>query len=889
MRLALAAVLCALTASAAGPLEFFETDVRPILAEHCFACHTQTKMGGLAMTSREALLEGGASGPAVEPKAPERSLLIQAVRYDHERLKMPPAGKLSEEQIGALVRWVDNGAVWPAETAAATAGDDFEVTDEHRRYWAFQPVRKPTPPHGADGETPIDRFLLDRLRKEGIKPAGAADKRTLLRRAYFDLTGLPPTPEQADAFQADDSPEAFAKVVDSLLASPHYGERWGRHWLDVARYSDDRLNSTQDEPFANAFRFRDWVIAAFNADMPYDLFVKAQIAGDLLTDEDLRGRMREDVIGGLSFYGLSPKFQDDRIDVLGRGMLGLTLACAQCHDHKFDPIPTEDYYALLGVFNSTETAEHALAPEPVVAEYTAKRKAADDAKAELDGYLKNQALQLVDIFAAQTERFLLAAWRVSGPEGASAADAAAEAGVDQETLERWVEYLGGPMRDQPLLDEWQALLAAAGPKDEVERFAREAQELIVDTIAEKKRVDKENELRLGGDMSAGKAARTELLSLERDRYFLWRDIASPQGRKLPVKADSGVLYYEGKEITRFLDGLWKRHVETTRERVEALEKQVPEKYPFYHVIKDVDEPRNEHVHIRGSADNLGDEVPRRFLTVLADEPKPFEQGSGRLELARLTASAENPLTARVMANRVWAWHFGRGIVGTPSNFGQMGERPTHPELLDYLAARLVESGWSLKALHREIMLSAAYARAAANDSHADRIDAENRLLWRANRRRLDVESLRDGMLFVSGRLDLEAGGPPHPLNEAENRRRTVYGFVSRRRLDAELGLFDFPNPNNTSPRRIATDTPLQGLYFLNSPFVEQQAEALADRVAAEAGDAPKDRIERLYRLLFGRRPTKREANLTSEFVTAGGSWPRLAQTLLTSNEFLYAP
>ncbi len=369
MRAVLLAILCVGLASAKDPVEFFETQVRPLLAENCFACHTQSKMGGLEMTSREALLRGGNSGPAVEPKAPERSLLIQAVRYEHERIKMPPAGKLSDEQIAALVRWVDEGAVWP-ESAAAAAPKKLKITDEQRRYWAFQPIAKPTPPDAAGAVTPIDRFVLARLAKEGVKPAAPVDKRTLLRRAYFDLIGLPPTPDQVDAFLADDSPQAFARVVDELLASPRYGERWGRHWLDVARYSDDRLNSTEDEPYPNAFRYRDWVIQAFNDDMPYDLFVKAQIAGDQLTEQDLHGRTRKDVIGGLSFYGLSPNFQDDRIDVLGRGMMGLTIACAQCHDHKFDPIPTEDYYSLLGVFNSTETSEYPLAPKEVVEQYT---------------------------------------------------------------------------------------------------------------------------------------------------------------------------------------------------------------------------------------------------------------------------------------------------------------------------------------------------------------------------------------------------------------------------------------------------------------------------------------------------------------------------------------
>ena len=363
MRVLLCLVLILpLAAPAAEPAEFFETEVRPLLSVKCFACHTQTKMGGLEMVSRAALLKGGNSGPAVEPRAPERSLLIRAVRYRADRLKMPPTERLSPEQVKILTKWVEDGAVWPESPVKNRSGANgkFLITNEHRKFWAFRPVGKDEPPPG-DG-TAIDRFVDAKLTEAGLEPTPPTDRRTLLRRVYYDLIGLPPTPEEVAAFQADDSPQAFAYVVNRLLADWRYGERWGRHWLDVARYSDDRLNSTHDEPYPNAFRYRDWVIRAFNDDMPYDLFIKAQLAGDQLSEDERGGRTGEELIGGLGMFALSPKFQDDRIDLTGRGLLGLTIGCAQCHDHKFDPIPTEDYYALLGIFNSTQVGEHPLAP-----------------------------------------------------------------------------------------------------------------------------------------------------------------------------------------------------------------------------------------------------------------------------------------------------------------------------------------------------------------------------------------------------------------------------------------------------------------------------------------------------------------------------------------------
>ena len=866
--------------SGSAAVEFFETKVRPVLAENCFACHTSTKLGGLEMSSRDALIKGGNSGPAIEPGHPERSLLLKAVSHTHERLKMPPQGKLSEERIEDLTAWIRAGAVWP-DVPKAQKGDGFQVTEEQRRFWAFQPVRKPEPPavRAKAAKTPIDRFILAKLEEQALDPAPPADKRTLLRRAYLDLIGLPPTPDQVRSFLDDNSPRAFAAVVDELLASPRYGERWGRYWLDVARYSDDKLNSTQMEPYPNAYRYRDWVIKAFNDDMPYDLFVKAQIAGDFL-----EGGKNPDLVSGLAFYGLSPQFQDDRIDVTGRGFLGLTVQCAQCHDHKFDPIPTEDYYALLGVFNSSKIDEFPLADEKVVAEYEKRQKAIAHERKQLDSFLGTQTNQLAEVLAGNTASYLEAVWNVLGPRKRDMGEVAREFFLDEETLDRWVKYLGHSPRDQPLLDRFDSFLTDDSP-EKLRPWAAEMETLVLDVLREKRRIDKENEIRLGGEDTVSKRDEVEMLSLERDRHFLWRDIGSGQAFELPVKFEHGILYYSGEEIDRFLPGVWRDHADRLRAKIKQLEDALPRKYPFLHVVHDKDEPKNEHVHIRGSKDNLGAEVPRRFLTILGGQP--LRTGSGRLDLAEAIASPSNPLTARVMVNRIWLQHFGRGLVNTPSNFGQMGERPSHPELLDYLAARFVESGWSIKAMHREMMLSAAYARSSSGIEKNEQVDSDNRLLWRANRRRLDVEALRDTLLNVAGNLDLTPGGEPSLVSDAANHRRTVYAYVSRRKLDKSLGLFDFPNPNQTSPQRIDTNTPLQGLFFLNSEFVMRQAERLSDRLLEETGPDDAARIGRAYWLVYGRAPTRQELAIGREYLKSEDAWPSYTQALLSSNEFLY--
>jgi mono/diheme cytochrome c family protein len=702
-------------------VEFFEKAVRPLLAEKCFMCHGPEKQkAGLRLDARAALLEGGESGPAIVSGQPDQSLLIKAVRHSAD-LKMPPKGdKLSDEQTSALAAWIKMGAPWPkAVETRPIAKSTFKVTPEDRAFWSFQPVKEPPVPAPQDNggaKTAIDRFILAKLGEKGLRAVAAADKRTLIRRAYFDLIGLPPAVEDVEAFLADQSPDAFAKVVDKLLGSQHYGERWARHWLDVARYGEDQAHTFEARKYPDGFRYRDWVVKAFNADMPYDRFVTEQIAGDLLD-----GPGRADRFAAPGFFALGPVYYgkaladelDDRVDTLTRGFLGLTVACARCHDHKFDPIPTIDYYSLAGIFSSTNYKEYVITP---------------------DGEIDEKAISL--------------------------------------------------------------------PNDQMKK-------------------------------------------------------------------------------------------------VKDKDKKAEPRRPAVHSLTEGKVIANAKVNIRGNPMNLGEEAPRRFLTILAkDTPPPFANGSGRLELARAIASPENPLTARVIVNRIWAHHFGRGIVSTPSNFGHLGERPTHPELLDYLASRFMANGWSIKQLHRDIMLSATYQSSSTADAENAKVDPDNHYLWRANRRKLDVEVWRDAMLAVAGNLDAKLGGPPLDLSAAANNRRTLYGAVSRHNLDPLLRLFDFPDPNLTGDRRAVTIVPLQQLFVLNGDFMIQQAKALATRLTADPTESDADRIGRAFQMLYGRPASKREIELGTEFLSTASlgdgalsdpltPWQRYAQALLGTNEFAF--
>lgn len=759
---------CAADAADAAQAEYFERRIRPLLAEHCNACHSKksgAENGELVLETIAGIAAGGSRGPVLSPGKPDESLLMQALRYSAEDLQMPPEGKLPDRELHLVEEWIRQGAVLPeyhAEAAAdgeAAAGIDFGAG---RRFWAFQPLQRPRLPktaHASWVRRPLDAFVFRELQAAALTPSAAADRRTFLRRLTFDLTGLPPTPDELDAFARDPAPDAELRVVQRLLNSPAYGERWGRFWLDLARYTDTTaawLAST-----AQAWLYRDWVVTALNQNRPIDEFIRLQLAADFAPDappEDL---------AALGFLGLSPNYWkelrlapdliervvadewDERIDTVSRTFLGLTVSCARCHDHKFDPISMEDYYALAGVFASCQLAERPLLPDSLVQTVDA----AQQRVAELESRLQ----------------------KMDDKQSAAAA-----------RLREQIEEIRGTT---PQIDAPRA------------NVVREASVFV-----------------------------------------------------LP----------EGDERTR---------------------------------LEYRDEPRNVALFRRGNPSNPGAVVPRRFLQVLSTSPEPFQNGSGRGELAEALLTEARALTARVFVNRIWEQHFGTGLVRTLSNFGTQGDRPSHPELLEYLAAEFLAHGWDLKWLHREIVLSATYRQASVLRDDAYAVDPENRLLWRMTRRRLDVEMWRDAMLAAAGSLDRTLGGPAEPLDDVRHSRRTLYGRVARRDLNQMLRLYDFPEPTAHSPHRAVTTTPLQQLYMFNSPFVERQAAALAQRV--QSLPDTRTRIDRCYELLFARLPTaaEMEAGLTflqdADTSESGSSeaglarWTTYTHALLGLNEFLF--
>ena len=886
--------------------DFFESRIRPILAANCFDCHTTDKKGGLRLDSREAILEGGESGPAMVPGKPDDSLMIQAVRQIAGAPKMPYGrAKLKAEDIDALAEWVRSGAPWPASATTAAnpapvASHRPAITAEQRGFWSFQPLARTVVPTVRDAgwaRNDVDRFVLARLEREGLRPVAPADKLTLIRRATLDLTGLPPTPEEVDAFLKDSSPTAFAKVVDRLLASPQYGEAWGRLWLDVARYGEDDYRSLDPKgrgynPYPNAYLYRDWVVRAFNDDLPYDQFVRAQLADDLVDDGS---RVRN--LPALGFLGLGPWYYDngaveithadernDRVDVVGRGLLGLTVACARCHDHKYDPIPTSDYYAMAGVFLNTEYHEYPLAPKAVVDEYKADAKKIEKKEELLDDYLEKESDQLAETLVFQASKYMQAAWQVTGEPKKDKARLIEAEKLDYELFDRWLRFLEKPPAFYPYLVPWQTMIKRGGTKAEAKTLADDFQATLVDVLLASKAIKEENDvIRAKALPSTKKKERAnlpnefitnddfcpgcglELKSLPAEQNSLWTDVFQRDLNSAPVPGQDpkpALLAFSGWGLERQLGADQRTLIQALRDDIDAMAKALPEKYAYVHGVQDAATIAQPRINLRGSPYRLGDEVPRGFLTVLSgDEPRAFTQGSGRLQLA--DAILEQPIAMRVIVNRIWKGHFGTGIVDTPSNFGVTGERPTNPELIDYLARYFVDHKLSIKALHREIMLSATYQLGTATVAANMEKDAGNRLYWRANERRMTAEQIRDSVLFVAGTLDTKMGGPSAPLTPYDT-RRTIYGRVSRYKLDEYLQLFDFPSASQSAEKRFSTNVPLQRLFFMNSDFMQQQAEHLAERVAAEPTDEA--RIQKAYRLIFGRAATPAEVAAGREFL-----------------------
>jgi hypothetical protein len=775
----------------AEQVAFFEKKIRPVLIEHCYKCHAadaEKVKGGLLLDTREGSLKGGDTGPAVVPGDVAKSLLIKAIRYKDESVQMPPKGKLPDAVVADFERWVKAGAADPRD-AAASGGRKPPVKSEidiekGRQFWAYQPPKKSSPPAVKDAAWPksdVDRFLLAGLEAKGLRPVADADERALVRRLYLDLIGLPPTPEQADDFVNDSSPGAIEKVVDRLLASPHFGERWGRHWLDVARFAES-TGKTVNVTYPHAWRYRDYVIAAYNADKPFDLFVKEQLAGDLLPAKDDADKAENVIATGFLAVGtkalnernrlqFDSDVADEQIDTFSQAFLGLTAACARCHDHKFDPIPQRDYYALAGVFKSTETC-----------------------------------YGTIRFVQSQRPASLIPLPKGTAPDSGEKLTAA-----ERKRTEEQIAALQKNLGDDPV-----------------------------------------RRLLLNGQVS-----------LLRGRLDSFDAAGNPKAVAMGA-----------------------------RDRFRA---------------------QDSPVYARGEVDKPGEVVPRGVLQVVGTSPPKVTRGSGRRELADWVASPGNPLTARVYVNRVWLHLFGRGLVPTPDNFGTSGLPPANQPLLDTLAVSFMDDGWSTKKLIRKLVLSRAYQLSARFDERSHTADPDNALVWRMTPGRLDAETIRDAMLFVSGKLAttpprgsaaaragdgpavaLQPRGPFGVKFDSDDSHRSVYLPVVRDNLPEALALFDAADPSMVSGERANTTVPAQALFLMNNPFVLKQAEAAADRLKSTGG-TDSDKVRRAYRLFFGRPATDPEVLAAEAFLTKYSAtktrakaepWAALCQAMFASAEFL---
>jgi hypothetical protein len=959
--MALASLLSLSARSAADDnIEFFEKRIRSILAERCEACHSTAKgktKGGLALDTRDGWRKGGDSGSPIVPGKPDESLLIQAVNYANGDLQMPPqekGGKLPNHEIRLLQEWVERGAPDPRTAAGRKGGISL---DETRRWWAFQPVRTTPPPTVKEATWPrtqIDHYVLAELEQRGIRHAAPADKRALLRRATFDLTGLPPAPDDLQAFLADNSDGAFEQVVDRLLASPEYGPRWARHWLDVVRYADyhdgnPKTRTVSCDPL-QAWRYRDWVVEAFNRDLPFDQFIVHQIAGDLLPDPE-GGEFYADGLVATTFLSngswdrgdadkekMVSDMVDDNIDTVGKAFLGLTLGCARCHDHKFDPISQEDYYALAGVFYSTRILKE-LGTKG--GEYTLNRvplmtSAALASRAQQEQRLATVIARLEELDSRQRFLELTAGGQVlvptefmsaSGATGTIAPDASVTVSGtlarDTYTVKAIVPE-GIKIRIVRLEALSDAGLPARGPgrADDgnfvlsrlTAAFTPAGSEAPIPIKLVSARADFEQSgfaigSVLDDNLEKGWAVHPAEGRDHVAAFEIAEDVEIPAGATLTFTIDQQ--HADSHSLGKFrftaANALASATPQNTAERQglvvdrDELQKELSSPVPLAEAAAEGGTPgglfpgiQDVPIHIRGSYTRLGAIVPRRMPSYFAGENQPaIAHGSGRRELAAWIASAQNQLTARVIVNRVWQWHFGAGLVRTPNNFGLLSEPPSHPALLEWLAARFVEDGWSLKRLHRRIMLSAVYRQSSAVPRLQFTADPENRWLGRFAARRLEAEAIRDAMIFSSGRLDPTPRGPAS--DDLAIARRSLYVQTARWDRGSFAMLFDAANPDASDEKRNVSTVAPQALFLLNDSFTQGQAGHLAERLIRDVpGDSPNfetKRIQLAYDLLFSRPPTIDELSVSRQLLgqtpPSDAAWADLAHVLLCSNEFVY--
>jgi hypothetical protein len=837
-------------------------------------------------------------------------LLIQAVRHTRADLKMPRKGKLSPAMIRDLERWVALGAPDPrAEPIVPAAAIDF---GKARKHWAYQPIRKPAVPSVKDStraQSPIDAFILAKLETQGLSLSPPAEPRVLLRRMYFDLIGLPPQPEEVDDFLAEwrknsspaDRHKAVANVVDRLLASPHYGERWGRHWLDVARFADTKdgvLMFGDDRIRPYAYTYRDYVIRAFNEDMPYDRFIQDQLAADLIEPKVEPWRL-----AAMGFLTLGRMYDnnvhdviDDRIDTMSRGLLGLTVSCARCHDHKYDAIPTADYYSLYGVFASAEAPlELPLAerPEncPTLAEY---EKAASPPRQKIEQLIDSQHALLSETARQRVGDYLLRV-ATAPPDLAETAIyflSLAPSDLRPPLVHRWRKYLDDPARaDDAIFGPWPELMRL--PEENytqdaalvLERWQhKQLNPLVRAALSSAPLKQKDDVARAYGALFVKVQAAVKAKNASAAQQQLFDALTSK----------ASPCYFPRSQTAQYLSRGEKDAYNNLRTQFDKIALRLAKAPPRAMVLAEAADAVEPRIFVRGNPAVVGEKVPRQFLRVLAgDARQPFAHGSGRLELARAITSIDNPLTSRVLVNRVWMHHFGEPLVSSPSDFGTRSSPPSHPALLDWLAWRFMNEGWSLKRLHRHIVMSAAYQQASFDRGDARRVDPENHLYWRAHRRRLDFESMRDALLMGAGRLDRTVGGRPVDIvKDAMNARRTVYGLVDRQSLPGVFRAFDFAVPDQSVERRPMTTVPQQALFGLNSTFMAMQAKALAARTEKLDGA---ERVRALYRLVYARLPEPGEIQSALHFVAEPRSdersqltpWQQYAQVLLLTNEMIF--
>ena len=869
---------------------FFETKIRPVLAAKCVSCHGPAKQtSGLRLDSREAMVAGGDSGPALEPGKKAESLVYQAASHTGDASKMPPKNSKTEpftpQEFADLGQWIDAGAPWPAARptiAATTEGDDVA-----RKHWAFQPIRKPNIPTVSDPDwqnDPIDAFVASKLTQAGIAPSAPADRITLIRRLSFDLLGLPPTPDEIAAYANDPRPDdaATEKLVDRILSSPHFGERIGRHWLDLARYSDSKGYVFQeDRRYPFAFTYRDYVIRAFNRDVPYDRFIADQLAADKLPangDNSHLAAMGYLTVGR-RFLNNQNDIIDDRIDLVGRSLMGLTIACARCHDHKFDPIPAADYYSLYGVFASSSEPKEG--PILESAGESVKRaefeKAMAKAKSAVDEFLNKKSGEFRAELDARGAFYLAAAadlnFDVMG-RGGKADEAAARLKLKPELIRavgiRWSTALKeNKPETTKALTAWRDL---AGLKPD--EFAKESEAKIKAYSADALPPALAKTLKDAPPKSRDELATAYFRAFAAARPKEGQPAEADKPLVALFEAENGIVHFDGKNVERVINRAERNALRELQKKVDSINATHPGAPIRAMVLNDNPTPAEPVIFLRGNPGRPGKKVPRQFLEVIAGpDRKPFANGSGRLELAQAIASNDNPLTARVWANRLWMYLIGKPLVESPSDFGVRSDPPSHPELLDWMAFTFMnDDAWQTKALIKRIVLSRTYRQSSAPRPDAEEKDPENRLVHRANRKRLELEPMRDAILAASGRLDGAVYGPsvdvtvpPYPP------RRTVYAMIERQNLDTFFRTFDFAGPDSTSPRRFVTTVPQQALYFMNHPFVQAEARRFAERFAEGLKNSPESTLDTMARTTWGRPMTAAEKRAALAFLQDSGA------------------